>query len=130
MLDEIHPELEKAKTSFAYLFGSQAKNRAHQNSDIDLAIYLQEKNKLQRFETKLYLTSKLSSILKKNVDIVILNDIQNNFLLFDILTEGKLIYNQDNNLRFHYEVTRRHQAIDYLTHLKYANRQTANSAKN
>lgn len=125
MLKEIHPILEASGVIFAYLFGSQANGRAHKNSDVDIALYLKEKNPQKRFETKLFLSSKLSSALKKEVDIVILNDIKDNFLLFDILHEGKVIYNIDDDLRFHFEVTERHKVIDYLTHLEYLEREMA-----
>jgi len=128
MLKKIQPTLEKSGVIFAYLFGSQATDRANQSSDFDFAVYLAEASKQERFETKLFLMGKLASLLKRDVDIVILNDIQNNFLLLDILQEGKVIYDTDENLRFYFENTKRHQAVDFLTHLRYANQERANPA--
>lgn len=130
MLKKIQPILAESGVIFAYLFGSRATEKANENSDFDLAIYLKEKDKKERFETKLLLSSRLASILKKDVDVVILNDIQNNFLLFDILQEGKVIFDQDEDLRFYFENTQRHQVIDFLTHLKYVDQERANFAKN
>lgn len=130
MLEMIRPILAESGVVFAYLFGSRATEKNHNNSDFDLAIYLSEKDKRERFESKLILMGKLTSILKKEVDIVVLNDIQNNFLLFDILQEGKIIFDQDEDLRFHFENTQRHQVIDFLTHLKYVNKERTNFAKN
>jgi len=128
VLKKIQPVLAENGVVFAYLFGSQATEKAHANSDFDLAIYLAEPNEKERLETKLFLTSKLASLLKKNVDIVVLNDIQNNFLLFDILHEGKLIFDTDENFRFYFETKKRHEALDFLTHLKYVNQTRANPA--
>ena len=128
MLKKIQPVLKKSDVIFAYLFGSQATKKTHANSDFDFAIYLAEPSKQERFETKLFLMGKLASLLKRNVDIVILNDIQNNFLLLDILQEGKVIYDTDEDLRFHFEVTKIHQAVDFLTHLRYVNQKRTNFA--
>lgn len=62
----------------AYLFGSQAEGRAHQESDVDVAILLDRKQyptDRDRFEARVRLTSELISVLNANeVDVVILND--------------------------------------------------------
>jgi predicted nucleotidyltransferase len=69
------PELGIAS---AYLFGSQAEGRAHQESDIDVAVLLNRKQyptDRDRFEARVRLTSELISVLNANeVDVVILND--------------------------------------------------------
>lgn len=62
----------------AYLFGSQAEGRAHQESDVDVAVLLDRKQyptDRDRFEARVRLTSELISVLNANeVDVVILND--------------------------------------------------------
>lgn len=119
MDSKITPLLEEFAISFAYLFGSQADGSANTNSDVDIAVYFNEKDKTERFEKKLLLMSKLSGVLKKEVDLVILNDIQNNYLLRDIIFHGKLIFEQNPNLRFAFETRKQHEIIDYFDHLKY-----------
>ena len=54
------------------VFGSHAKNRANQNSDVDVAILYQE-NKIPTVEQNLQLQETLSGLVKHPVDAVILN---------------------------------------------------------
>jgi predicted nucleotidyltransferase len=104
---------------FAYLFGSQAKGDTHANSDIDLAIFLPEFSETSRFETKLYLMGRLPSKIGKKVDIVVLNDLQNNYLLKEILHTGKLIINNDDDLHFDFITRKQHEICDFFEHLRY-----------
>lgn len=61
-----------------YLFGSHAENRAHRESDIDLAVLLDRKRyptDRDRFGARVNLGSELIGILHHNeIDLVILND--------------------------------------------------------
>jgi len=74
-----------------YLFGSQAKNKEHDRSDIDLAILFNEKqssidsfNKLQNYFVK------LSRLIKKEFDLLDMERV-NLLLLFEVLRDGKLL---------------------------------------
>lgn len=110
---------------FAYLFGSHATGRSGKTSDIDLALHFsEEKNEQERFEGKLILGSKLASILGKEVEIVVLNDAKNNYLLADILRDGLLIFDRSEDQRFLFETETGHRVIDFLTH---SNHVSANS---
>lgn len=73
---------------FAYIFGSYVQGEMRTNSDVDIAIYLSEKIDT---ETYLKIKAELSEILKKEIDLIILNDAtpllkyqiyKNNILLF------------------------------------------------
>lgn len=117
----VTPLFKKHCVSFAYLFGSQANNTNNLQSDVDLAVYFEEQDKVKRFESKLFLMSKISGILNQKTDLVVLNDIRNNYLLRDIIFEGKVIFDQNPHQRFVFETSAQHQVIDYFNHLKYAN---------
>jgi predicted nucleotidyltransferase len=61
----------------AYLFGSVAEGRAHRESDVDVGILLDRQiypRTVDRFEEKLLLIGHLRAALRRDVDVVILND--------------------------------------------------------
>jgi len=98
---------------FGYLFGSYAINKQTKTSDIDLALYLCNTN----FDTKLQINYELSKLLKKDVDLVVLNDIKNIYLMENILKDGIVI--KDHNKRFDFEVMKHHDILDYKAFRKY-----------
>jgi hypothetical protein len=65
---------------------------------------------------------KLSAKLKKEVDLVVFNDLKSNILLANILIKGKLIYAQDPDFHFYYSNKKHHEAVDFLEHYRYVNR--------
>ena len=81
-----------------YLFGSQAKNRTSPLSDYDFAVYFDPNiNSISLKEITLTLISEISSIIKsEEIDLVILNQLIYPLLKFNILKEGKLIYQQSS----------------------------------
>jgi predicted nucleotidyltransferase len=92
--------INKLSPKLIYIFGSMVKNRVRNDSDIDIAI-LTEK---QIDEYKLYMISqKLADELKREVDIV---DLKNASTVFkaEILRNGKLIYNSDNQEKMHFQL--------------------------
>lgn len=83
------------KVSFAYLFGSQATGNSNKNSDVDIAVMLPfEMKKKERFDLRLKLMGAISKILKKEVDVAILNDIRSLFFKYIIVKEGQIIYKE------------------------------------
>ena len=61
----------------AYLFGSEAQGRAHRESDVDVAVLLSRNvypRAADRFEVRLRLTGRLQAAVRREVDLVILND--------------------------------------------------------
>lgn len=88
-------ERPRLGVSSVYLYGSHAQGRAHQESDVDLAVLLDWKRystAAQRFDARVRLGSELISVLGINdVDLVVLNDLPP---LFGrrIVYEGKRVY--------------------------------------
>lgn len=60
---------KKKEVIFAYLYGSYAKGKSSESSDIDVAVYLQDEG--SKIEEKI--THELEKILKKNVELLVLN---------------------------------------------------------
>lgn len=61
----------------AYLFGSVAEDRAHRDSDVDVAVLLSREHlptARERFERRVRLTGRLGAALRRSVDVVVLND--------------------------------------------------------
>ena len=102
---------------FAYLFGSRAKKKTTPLSDIDIAIFLADgTTKEEAFSTKLKLMNEVSSRLHiKEVDIIILNT-ATILLKFQVIKNGILIFNTNDNKRIIFETSARRQYFD-LTRL-------------
>ncbi len=79
---------EDYNVEFCYLFGSYAKNKAKENSDVDLLISTKVKG------LKYYgLVEKLRTALKKRVDILDLKQLDGNIeLMREVLRDGIKIY--------------------------------------
>ena len=72
---------------YAYLFGSYAKNKAKENSDVDLMINSDISG------LKFYgLVEELRQKLKKKVDLIRLQDLNNLTIIDEILRDGVKIY--------------------------------------
>ena len=88
---EVHPEVK-----LVYLFGSQATGKTGPLSDYDFAVYIDEKNSLQRFDIRLELFADLSSALKTdNIDLSVLNDVDVPELKYNIIKDGILIFERE-----------------------------------
>lgn len=98
---------------FGYVFGSYAKNRQTNLSDIDIALYLKDTS----LDNKLQINYEISKLLKKDVDLVILSEIRNNYLLEDIINYSVVI--KDNDQRFDFEVIKQHEILDYKAFRRY-----------
>jgi len=101
------------KVEFAYLFGSYAKGDYTDKSDVDIAVYLSDAS----FDTRLDVSHTLEVMLKKRVDLVVLNDVKNMFLLEAILKEGIVI--KDAEERAFFEVEKNHAIIDFKNFKRY-----------
>lgn len=86
----------KSQIKLVYLFGSQARKTSGPLSDYDFAFYINEKDKKKLFDLKLNLISKLSQILKSDkIDVVILNMVESPELKYNIIKDGKLIFERE-----------------------------------
>ncbi|MFL6199448.1 MAG: type VII toxin-antitoxin system MntA family adenylyltransferase antitoxin [Thermoanaerobaculia bacterium] len=111
--------------SAVYLFGSHAEGRAHQESDVDLAVLLDWKQyptSGERFDARVRLGSEMISVLNTNdVDLVILNDLPP---LFGrrIIYEGKRVFLGDPEADRVYSRDVQLQAADLAPWLDKMNR--------
>lgn len=88
---ELYPEIK-----LVYFFGSMAKKTAGPLSDYDFAFYIGEKDKKKVFDLKFKLMDKITRELKTDkVDIVILDITEEPEIKYDIIKEGKLIYEKE-----------------------------------
>ena len=88
---EGYPEIK-----LVYLFGSRARNTSSPISDYDFAIYLDTRDKRRINDIRLEIYDKISRFLKTDdIDILILNTVEMPELKFMIVTEGKLIYEEE-----------------------------------
>lgn len=79
-----------------YFFGSKATKNDGPLSDYDFAVYLKEKNKSKMSKIKLELLDKISRVFKTdNIDVVILNTTEKPELKYNIIKEGKLIFEKE-----------------------------------
>ncbi|MDP2918479.1 MAG: nucleotidyltransferase domain-containing protein [bacterium] len=77
----------------AYFFGSRAKGEEGPLSDYDFAVYLEEKDAVKIFNTRVMLMAKLSKHFKTDaVDLVVLNNSESPELNYDVIEEGILLY--------------------------------------
>jgi uncharacterized protein len=97
--------------AFAYLFGSVAKARAREASDVDVAVYFScedEGAPADRLDRALDLEGRLESALKRAVQVVVLNDAPLE-LRFNVLHHGIPLHARDRAARAHFFVdTGRH----------------------
>ena len=83
----------------AYLFGSYAKGKEKEKSDIDIAIYINEellKDSKKTFDFQIEHMMNLSDIFRKEVDLVILND-ASPLLKHEVISDGILVVDKDHD---------------------------------
>ena len=112
--DILKSELKKFdNVLFGYLFGSYSKSEQTNRSDIDIALYLKDTS----LDSQLQLTYEFSKILKKEIDLVVLNNVKNIYLLDNIFKESILI--KDDEYRIDFELIKEHDILDYKAFKKY-----------
>jgi predicted nucleotidyltransferase len=92
---------------FAYLFGSYVKGTQSESSDVDIALYLKDSS----LDSKLQTSYELSKLLKKDVDLVVVNEVKNIYLLEDIIYNSIVL--KDSESRFDFELSRQHDILDF-----------------
>jgi predicted nucleotidyltransferase len=87
--------------ALAYLFGSHGEGRAHRESDIDVAVLLDQRmlpRPEDRFHARIALTSDLISLLHCNdTDLLVLNESPPH-LARRIVLEGRLVHCADGRI--------------------------------
>jgi uncharacterized protein len=91
----------------AYLFGSEARGDSTAASDVDVAILTKQTLTLDK---QLEVTSGLSDLLKREIDLVQLRDATEVFRA-QVIRDGKLIYASDFNTKAEFEMR---SIVDYI----------------
>lgn len=106
-----------------YLFGSRSTERAHRESDVDVAVFLDFKvygTKQQRFEARLALTAAVASRLGSDaVDLIVLNDAPPH-LVRRVMTEGIRVFCADDAADHEARRTAMSRAADLTPFLRRA----------
>ena len=117
---------EEEGVLFCYLFGSQVTKNLVPESDVDLAIYLDE-SKVKNFSDKrLELIAKISKVLKRETDVIVLNTVYP-FLGYVILREGKLIFERNQAKRISFELKKLNEYFDFKPILEMYNERLLNT---
>lgn len=104
MMDDFQEKLDRLTEIFklfpeiklVYLFGSQASGDTGPLSDYDFAIYFDEKDIKKMYDIQFKLDDKISFLLKTDkIDFVILNLAESPELKYNIIKDGKLIYEME-----------------------------------
>ena len=103
---------------FCYLFGSRAYQNFNNQSDIDIAVFLDKKSTKDLFQKRLELIAVFSRALKKETDVVILNNLHSIFFKYVIMKEGKLIFEKSQEPRIEFELKTLKQYFDFMPILK------------
>lgn len=114
-IDKIKNVLENDDSILAaYLFGSQAKGKPNKYSDVDIAVLFNERSGKESYMDKIMaLMTDLSNILRKEVDVVTLNQ-ASLFLRYHVLKEGKKIYEKKDRNEHNFEAQAILQYFDFL----------------
>ena len=88
---KLYPEIK-----LVYFFGSKANEKSGPLSDYDFALYVEENDKKKIFDLKLRLIPEISRQLGTDkIDVVMLNLAGSPEIKYNIIKEGKLIYNKE-----------------------------------
>ena len=117
------PVFKKYPVSFSYLFGSQATGKTIKTSDIDIAVMLDAKlSKKKRIDLRFTLIEDFSAQLGREVDVVILNDIESVVLKFAVIKEGRALYIRDEELYLDFELRTMGEYHDFAPFLAMYNK--------
>ncbi len=120
-MENITRVLEKEpEVLFAYLFGSYAKGIQDEKSDIDIAIYIQDENILEKdplYPSRLAIKLEKALAEKRTLDIRVLNGSTLRFRS-QVLRYGKLLFSKDEKKRIEFETTSLAHYYDFKPHLE------------
>ena len=115
---------QKRYIDAAYIFGSVATGRVRPNSDIDIAVLLNDHTSPgKRFNYRLRLIEDLGAALRRSdVDVVILND-ATPLLAHRVLAKGKLVFERSPSARVRFQVQTANRYADLVpafeTYIRY-----------
>jgi hypothetical protein len=108
----IHFFKAQEKVIAVYLFGSYARGRAADRSDIDLAILVDPDAKVDKFELKRDMMIGLSKLLRKEIHLVILNT-AGEVLSAQIFKHGKCLYNSKPRILSEFKMVQFSKIADF-----------------
>ncbi len=112
LLQNITGKLKKdQRIIFAYLYGSAARGDMREDSDLDIAVFLQDPEDDPLLDANISL--ELEEIAGRSVDVRIINHAPAIFIN-QVLKDGKLLYSQDDQLRINFEVNKTNEYLDFL----------------
>jgi len=121
--NQLEPIFKQEKSIiFCYVFGSVVQGKTNFESDVDLAVYLDEKEVNDIFNKRLFLIERIQSILKKPTEVVILNEINSTFFKFVIIKEGRVIFERDHGKRVDFELWTMQEYYDFQPFLEEYNK--------
>jgi len=99
LYEQIRDCLDGYPVVFAYVFGSVARGDSGALSDVDVALFIDERvDKAGRFDLRLRLSNELSAALGRRGDIVILNDASTS-LAYEVIKHGRVVVCKDDSTR-------------------------------
>jgi predicted nucleotidyltransferase len=120
---EITKKLQKYFTTkheiySAYLYGSVVEKKQRKDSDIDIALFINEKKIENPLFYRMNLSTDLMELLKGKVDLVILN-FANLLLRAQVFEKGQLIYEKDENKRALFQAYSMGLYYDYKRYFEF-----------
>lgn len=104
---------DREEVTAVYLFGSTAAGSEISSSDIDIAILLKHGVNPYKPDIQLKIMSDLELLLKKRVDVVLLNS-ADPILEHQVRKHGKVLIDKNPKVRITYEVEARKKYFDYI----------------
>lgn len=95
---------KQAGVQFAFIFGSQAEQRATSSSDFDLAVFFGQGTPSQRLQKRLRLQHLLQSQFDVPVDLQVLDDVRSLSLRYGVVSQGHLVFEQNTSKRIDFEL--------------------------
>ena len=93
----------QSSVAFAYLFGSKAKGYANKLSDWDVAVYFSDPMDKIGHWPAFELEAKLARTVGGVVQVTVLNVLLSPLLGFEIVKDGVVLLDRDQNLRMEFE---------------------------
>lgn len=116
LLESITTKLEDdGRIIFAYLYGSVARGTVREDSDVDIAVFLEDPEEDPLLESSISL--ELEQILDRSVDVHIINYAPAIFI-YQVLKDGILLFSRDDKLRVNFEVRNINEYLDFLPLIK------------
>ena len=122
ILEKFFSKSKEEGVLFCYLFGSFAYQNFNSKSDVDIAVFLDKEKNEDFFKTRLELIANLSRLLKREADVVILNNAKSILFKYAILREGKLVFAKDAERMVDFEMKVLRDYYDFLPFSKEYNK--------